>query len=64
LFRYEVRRWRNGAIPDVREAVASALRLSDDTVQARELLDRVPLFPTAFGAVMSFMPAACVTRTH
>jgi hypothetical protein len=47
LFRYEVRRWRDGAIPDVAEAVASPQRLSNDLVQARRLLDLVPLVPTA-----------------
>jgi hypothetical protein len=47
FFRYEVRRWRNGTIPDVGEAVASPQRLSDDPAQAREVLQLVPLFPTA-----------------
>ena len=30
LFRYEVRRWRDGVIPDLAEAVESPRRLSDD----------------------------------
>src|SRR5687767_10294045 len=30
LFRYEVRRWRNGVIPDVAEAVESPRRVSAD----------------------------------
>ena len=30
LFRYEIRRWRDGVIPDVAEAVDSPQRLSDD----------------------------------
>jgi hypothetical protein len=47
LFRYEVRRWRNGVIPDVAEAVASPQRLSDDPVHAQRLLDLVPQVPTA-----------------
>ncbi len=46
LFRYEVRRWRNGVIPDVAEAVDSPQRLSDDARQARRLLEIVPLVPT------------------
>ncbi len=46
LFRYEVRRWRDGVIPDVAEAVESPQRLSDDPVQARRLLDLVPSVPT------------------
>jgi hypothetical protein len=46
IFRYEVRRWRNGVIPDVAEAVESPQRLSDDLLQARRLLDLVPSVPT------------------
>jgi hypothetical protein len=46
IFRYEVRRWRNGVIPDVAEAVDSPQRLSDDPLQARRLLDLVPSVPT------------------
>ncbi len=47
LFRYEVRCWRNGVIPDVDEAVGSPVRLSASSAQARRLLDLVPTFPTA-----------------
>jgi hypothetical protein len=46
LFRYELRRWRGGAIPDVDEAVDSPRRVSHDVAQARrvlELVDSVPL---------------------
>ena len=46
IFRYEVRRWRNGVIPDVAEAVESPQRLSDDLLQAHRLLDLVPSVPT------------------
>ena len=46
LFRYEVRRWLGGAIPDVSEAVASPQRLSDDPELARRVLDLVPHVPT------------------
>lgn len=46
LFRYEVRRWRDGAIPDIGEAVDSPRRLTDDPVCARRLLDLVPSLPT------------------
>jgi hypothetical protein len=46
LFRYEVRRWRNGVIPDIAEAVASPQRLSTDIVHAQRVLDLVPEFPT------------------
>jgi hypothetical protein len=47
LFRYEVRRWRDGVIPDVDEAVDSPRRLSDDPERARRLLELVPHVPTA-----------------
>jgi hypothetical protein len=47
FFRYEVRRWRNGVIPDIAEAVASPQRLSNDIGQAHRLLELVPRFPTA-----------------
>jgi hypothetical protein len=46
LFRYEVRRWRDGVIPDVVEAVESPQRLSDDPELARRLLELVPEVPT------------------
>lgn len=38
VFRYEVRRWREGTIADVDQAVESPLRLSDDEAQARHVL--------------------------
>jgi hypothetical protein len=46
LFRYEVRRWRDGVIPDVAEAVESPRRLSADPDCARRLLELVPQVPT------------------
>ena len=46
LFRYEVRRWRDGVIPDVAEAVASPRRLSDDPDRARRILELVAQVPT------------------
>ena len=46
LFRYEVRRWRDGVIPDLAEAVESPRRLSDDPDCARRLLELVPEAPT------------------
>ena len=38
VFRYEVRRWLDGAIPDVAEAVASPVRLSSNEDDARRVL--------------------------
>jgi hypothetical protein len=46
LFRYEIRRWRDGAIPDVNEAVDSPRRLTDDDDRARRVLELAPLVPT------------------
>ena len=46
LFRYEIRRWPDGAIPDVAEAVDSPRRLGDDVEMARRLLGLVPWVPT------------------
>lgn len=44
-FRYEVRRWRMGVIPDVAEAVGSPRRVSHDQARARRLLALVPDVP-------------------
>jgi hypothetical protein len=46
IFRYEVRRWRGGVIPDIREAVESPQQLTDDPLVARRVLDLVPAVPT------------------
>jgi hypothetical protein len=46
FFRYEVRRWLGGRIPDVAEAVQSPRRMSSDPSIARHLLALVPDFPT------------------
>jgi hypothetical protein len=46
IFRYEIRLWRNGHIPDVAEAVESPRRLSSDEDRARRVLDRVAHVPT------------------
>jgi len=46
VFRYEVRRWRDGAIPDVAEAVESPRRLDGGAGRAERLLSLVPEVPT------------------
>jgi len=46
LFRYEVRCWRDGVIPDVAEAVESPRRLSTDPDRVRRLLELVSQLPT------------------
>jgi hypothetical protein len=47
LFRYEIRCWRDGVIPDCDEAVDSPRRVSAGPEPAQRLLDLVPGFPTA-----------------
>lgn len=44
-FRYEVRRWAGGAIPDIAEAVDSPRRVSEDPAVAERLLGLVPGVP-------------------
>jgi hypothetical protein len=47
IFRYEVRCWRGGDIPDIEEAVESPRRLTDDARVAQRVLELVPHVPTA-----------------
>jgi len=46
VFRYEVRRWRDGTIPDLGWAVASPVRISDDADAVRRVLAIVAGVPT------------------
>ena len=46
IFRYEVRVWRGGRIPDIAEAVDSPRRLSDEEPVACRLLETVRGVPT------------------
>jgi hypothetical protein len=46
LFRYEIRCWRGGSIPDLNYAVGGPRRLSSDPEVARRLLDLVAMAPT------------------
>ena len=46
IFRYEVRRWRDGAISDVAEAVDSPRSLTDDPDVARRLWQGAASLPT------------------
>jgi hypothetical protein len=46
LFRYEVRCWRDGTIPDLGFAVASPIRVTDDAVVAQRVLDLLAAVPT------------------
>lgn len=45
VFRYEVRRWRNGVISDAHAAVGGPKLIGDDPRQARRLLDLVGSVP-------------------
>jgi hypothetical protein len=45
FLRYEIRRWRDGVIPDVGEAVGGPRRVSDDVDRARRLLNLVGSVP-------------------
>jgi hypothetical protein len=45
LFRYEVRCWSGGSIPDLGEAVGGPRTLTSDPGVARGLLDLVPTVP-------------------
>jgi hypothetical protein len=47
FFRYEVRRWLNGTIPDRAEAVDGPREVTTDVIQAQRLIDLVPDVPTA-----------------
>ena len=46
LFRYDVRRWLGGSIPDLAEAVESPQRVSTDPAAATRILALVPEVPT------------------
>ncbi len=46
IFRYEIRRWRDGRIPDIDEAVDSPRRLTEREDRAQLVLDLVPRVPT------------------
>ncbi len=46
VFRYEIRRWLDGVIPDAHEAVGGPQRVSDDPSVVRRVLEEVPAVPT------------------
>jgi hypothetical protein len=46
VFRYEVRCWLGGEIPDLRAAIGSPVRLSDDGAVAQRVLEVVATIPT------------------
>ncbi len=46
LFRYEIRRWPGGNVPDLHFAVASPVRLSEDPAEVADALSLVDEVPT------------------
>jgi hypothetical protein len=46
IFRYEIRRWRNGTIPDVEYAIESPVKVTDDPEMATQVLDDVARMPS------------------
>jgi hypothetical protein len=64
IFRYEIRLWRNGHIPDVAEAVNSPVRLSEDQDTRGACLTSSRRFQPPYGVAMSFGLAKCGTRTQ
>jgi hypothetical protein len=46
LFRYEIRRWPEGVIPDLSYAVASPVQIADDPAVVQRVLELVSLVPT------------------
>lgn len=46
VFRYEIRRWERGSIPDAAAAVGGPVRVGEDPAVARAVIDRVPAVPT------------------
>ena len=46
VFRYEIRCWRNGVIPDLEFAVASPIRVTDDLTVAQRIVELLPSVPT------------------
>ena len=64
VFRYEVRRWRDGEIPDVRAAIGSPVRVSDSLARssAESSTCSRPCRHRS-GVETSSTPARCGTRT-
>ena len=46
LFRYEVRCWQNGSIPDLASAVSGPVRVTEAPEQARRIVETLPSIPT------------------
>lgn len=46
IFRYEIRRWKDGIIPDLPYAVASPVHITHDPAVVQQILDLTPFVPT------------------
>lgn len=46
VFRYEIRRWPDGVIPDLAYAVSSPVRITADGATVAQVLELLPLVPT------------------
>lgn len=46
LFRYELRRWRDGVVPDLSYALASPVRITGDGAVAQRIFDLLPEVPS------------------
>jgi hypothetical protein len=46
LFRYEIRRWPEGVVPDLAFAVDSPVRVTDDPARTRRVFDALAFVPT------------------
>jgi hypothetical protein len=64
LFRYEIRRWHDGVIPDIGEAVSSPVRVTQDLVQASLVLDLVESVPALVWDGTRATRATCGIRTR
>ena len=64
LFRYEIRCWRDGRIPDIAEAVDSPQRLSEDPAVAQRVLELVRETPTWVWGRDELQTGECGTPTR
>jgi hypothetical protein len=63
LFRYELRCWQGGSIPDLQYAVGPTPRLSTDPAVARRLLESISVVPAAVWGRDELRAARCGTPT-
>ena len=65
IFRYEIRRWRDGRIPDVDEAVGSPRRLTNEAaLRSAGARSGAAACRRPCGAAMNSRPVTCGTRTR